>query len=217
MKFEKWAASVLGKGIDFDKAFGVQCVDLVKHYIKNVLEVTPQSIGNAIEYYNKRNTLSYLATNFTWHNNTPKFIPKKGDICVFKTKSGIGHVSIATGEGDTSIFYSYDQNYPKGQHEPTAKIAHNYTNFLGVLRPKNQKNIKKSTTKKTTYKTEVGKKYKLKKFTALNSKADFSGKNYGYLKNTTVVILSHYNKKVDKIKVVKTGRVAYIQIDNLSL
>lgn len=216
MKFEKWAASVLGKGIDFDKAYGVQCVDLVKHYIKNVLEITPQSIGNAIEYYNKRKTSKYLIDNFIWHNNTPKFVPKKGDICVFKTNSGIGHVSISTGEGDTKIFYSLDQNYPKGQHEPTAKIAHNYKNFLGVLRPKNKKNLKELTTK-TSYKTEIGKNYKLKKFTALNSKSNFTGKSYGYLKNTTVTILSHYNEKVDKVRVIKTGRIAYIQIENLNL
>lgn len=139
MTFNKWVKQNLGKGIDYDGTYGVQCVDLAKHYIKNVLGVTPQSIGNAIEYYNKRKTSEYLTKNFRWIDNTAEFIPKKGDLCVFTSKSGNGHISVATGEGTTSYFYSYDQNFPKAKHEPMTKIKHSYTSFLGVLRPKKKK------------------------------------------------------------------------------
>lgn len=139
MTFNKWVKENLGKGIDYDGTYGVQCVDLAKHYIKNVLGVTPQSIGNAIEYYNKRKTSEYLTKNFKWIDNTAEFIPKKGDLCVFTSKSGNGHISVATGEGTTSYFYSYDQNFPKAKHEPMTKIKHSYTSFLGVLRPKTKK------------------------------------------------------------------------------
>ncbi|MDO4363917.1 MAG: CHAP domain-containing protein [Clostridia bacterium] len=139
MTFNKWVKENLGKGIDYDGVYGVQCVDLAKHYIKNVLGITPESIGNAIEYYNKRKTSEYLTKNFKWIDNTPEFIPKKGDLCVFTSKSGNGHISVATGEGTTSYFYSYDQNFPKAKHEPMTKIKHSYTSFLGVLRPKKKK------------------------------------------------------------------------------
>lgn len=141
MTYDKWVKQNIGKGIDYDGTYGVQCVDLAKHYIKNVLGITPQSIGNAIEYYNKRKTSEYLTKNFKWIDNTAEFIPKKGDLCVFTSKSGHGHISVATGEGTTSYFYSYDQNFPKAKHEPMTKIKHSYTSFLGVLRPKNQANI----------------------------------------------------------------------------
>lgn len=144
--FETWVKENLGKGIDFDGAYGVQCVDLAKHYIKNVLGITPKSIGNAIEYYNKRNTEQYLTSNFVWIGNTPEFVPQKGDLAVFTSKTGNGHISVCTGDGTTSYFYSYDQNYPKSQHEPMTKIKHSYSSFLGVLRPK--KNI---TQKKVSY------------------------------------------------------------------
>ena len=33
MTFEKWVSQNLGKSIDYDGVYGVQCVDLVKHYI----------------------------------------------------------------------------------------------------------------------------------------------------------------------------------------
>ena len=88
MTFDEWACANIGKGIDYDNVYSVQCVDLVKHYVKNVLGVEPQSIGNAIEYYNKRNKSKYLTDNFVWHPNTITFVPQKGDICVFKSLTG---------------------------------------------------------------------------------------------------------------------------------
>lgn len=141
MKFDTWVKNNLGKAIDYDSAYGVQCVDLAKHYIKNVLGINPKSIGNAIEYYNKRNSEKYLKDNFVWVDNTPDFVPQKGDLGVFKSKSGNGHICVCTGQGGKTYFYSYDQNYPKALHEPMTKIKHTYTSFLGVLRPKNQENI----------------------------------------------------------------------------
>lgn len=170
MTFNKWVKENLGKGIDYDGTYGVQCVDLAKHYIKNVLGVTPQSIGNAIEYYNKRKTSEYLTKNFKWIDNTAEFIPKKGDLCVFTSKSGNGHISVATGEGTTSYFYSYDQNFPKAKHEPMTKIKHSYTSFLGVLRPKK----KKSTSLKyfKAYKGDSGS--IVDALEAIGAKSDFS-------------------------------------------
>lgn len=170
MTFNKWVKENLGKGIDYDGTYGVQCVDLAKHYIKNVLGVTPQSIGNAIEYYNKRKTSEYLTKNFKWIDNTAEFIPKKGDLCVFTSKSGNGHISVATGEGTTSYFYSYDQNFPKAKHEPMTKIKHSYTSFLGVLRPK-----KKKSTSLKYFKTYKGDSESIvDALEAIGAKSDFS-------------------------------------------
>lgn len=170
MTFNKWVKENLGKGIDYDGTYGVQCVDLAKHYIKNVLGVTPQSIGNAIEYYNKRKTSEYLTKNFKWIDNTAEFIPKKGDLCVFTSKSGNGHISVATGEGTTSYFYSYDQNFPKAKHEPMTKIKHSYTSFLGVLRPK-----KKKSTSLNYFKAYKGdSKSIVDALEAIGAKSDFS-------------------------------------------
>ena len=165
MIMDKWVEKNLGKSIDYDGVYGVQCVDLIKHFVKNVLLVEPQSIGNAIEYYRKRKTSSYLKTNFKWISNSAKFVPQKGDICVFTSKSGNGHISVATGEGTTSYFYSYDQNYPSGKHEPMTRVKHSYASFLGVLRPKfkgtiiNAPTVTKGKTYKLTAKCTVYKNF----------------------------------------------------------
>lgn len=178
MTFEKWVSQNLGKSIDYDGVYGVQCVDLVKHYIKNVLGVKPESIGNAIEYYNKRKTSEYLTKNFKWIDNTAEFIPKKGDLCVFTSKSGNGHISVATGEGTTSYFYSYDQNFPRAKHEPMTLVKHSYTSFLGVLRPKN----KKSTVKR--FKTYKGDRLSIvDALEAIGAKSDFDYRKKIAVKN----------------------------------
>ncbi|WP_294847976.1 CHAP domain-containing protein [uncultured Eubacterium sp.] len=181
MTFNKWVKQNIGKSIDYDGTYGVQCVDLAKHYIKNVLGVTPQSIGNAIEYYNKRKTSEYLTKNFKWIDNTAEFIPKKGDLCVFTSKSGNGHISVATGEGTTSYFYSYDQNFPKAKHEPMTKIKHSYTSFLGVLRPK-----KKKSTSLKYFKAYKGDSESIvDALEAIGAKSDFSYRKKIAAKNKT--------------------------------
>ena len=58
----------------------------------------------------------------------------------------------------------------------------------------------------------VGKHKKLKANVKLWSKPELNGTSYSYLKNTEVKILENVNNDVDKVKAVRTGRVAYINI-----
>lgn len=203
MTFDKWVKENLGKGIDYDGAYGVQCVDLAKHYIKNVLGVTPQSIGNAIEYYNKRKTSEYLTKNFKWIDNTAEFIPKKGDLCVFTSKSGNGHISVATGEGTTSYFYSYDQNFPKAKHEPMTKIKHSYTSFLGVLRPK-----KKKSTSSKYFKTYKGDSESIvDALEAIGAKSDFSYRKKIAAKNKIKDYKGTPEQNEKMLRLLKSGKL----------
>lgn len=203
MTFDKWVKENLGKGIDYDGTYGVQCVDLAKHYIKNVLGVTPQSIGNAIEYYNKRKTSEYLTKNFKWIDNTAEFIPKKGDLCVFTSKSGNGHISVATGEGTTSYFYSYDQNFPKAKHEPMTKIKHSYTSFLGVLRPKK----KKSTTLKYFKAYKGDSESIVDSLEAIGAKSDFSYRKKIAAKNKIKDYKGTPEQNEKMLRLLKTGKL----------
>lgn len=140
MTFNEFVNLFNGKATDFDKGSGVQCVDLAKMYIYYVLGIEPKAIGNAEAYWRRYNELPYLHDNFNRIPNTPSFVPQKGDIVVWDTRHGkYGHIAIATGEGDTKYFYSYDQNWAiKKMH----KVKHDYKGgFAGVLRPKAQEKI----------------------------------------------------------------------------
>ena len=137
MTFDEFIKTYNGKKIDYDGVCGVQCVDLIKLYLLKCFNILPGSWGNAHAYFDNFNNISELKNNFTRIANTPKFVPQKGDIAVWgKSLNGnYGHIAICTGEGNTTYFYSYDQNWT-GRHDACTKIKHNYSHFLGVLRPK---------------------------------------------------------------------------------
>lgn len=172
MYFDDYIKKFVGQKIDYDKVYGVQCVDLIKHYIKNVLEIEPQSIGNALDYYNKRYSSDYLATNFKWLDYKKGFKFKKGDIIVFKSQSIFGHIGLCSGEYGKRGVWVYDENY-KGTGAGITKRLYLYNDanykILGVLRPINRDKIApifklkanyKSTEQITTYQNSTLK-YKL--------------------------------------------------------
>lgn len=94
-----------------------------------------------------------------------------------------------------------------------------FSNDKGNEQKKEEKKTetKKAQTKKTEKKKEktkikntVGKKKTLKKNCYLYKKKNLSGKKYTYLKNTRVKVLKNISTKVDYVKVIVTGRKAYI-------
>lgn len=140
MDYNEFIKTYKGKSFDYDGVSGVQCVDLVKQYLNKVFGIKPGSWGNAKDYYENYNSNKILKANFTRIANTADFIPKKGDIAVWGTGLGnkYGHIAIATGEGTTSYFYSYDLNW---NGKTVKKVKHTYKGFLGVLRAKDQEKI----------------------------------------------------------------------------
>lgn len=139
MRFDEFIKKYLGRAVDYDGSCGAQCVDLIKMYLKIVLGITPKAIGNAHAYFDNFALHSFLNKNFVRIKNSKKFVPLKGDICVWSKKMNkYGHVSIATGAGDTNKFISYDMNW--GGKE-MRMVEHDYNYFLGVLRPIDRGNI----------------------------------------------------------------------------
>lgn len=104
-----------------------QCVDLANKWITEGLGLSPIIGTNAQDFPSK-------ATEFTYILNTPDGVPSAGDLVIFKSADGVGHISIFV-SGTASLFTSFDQNYPSGS--PCHIVSHNYRNVLGWLRPKN--------------------------------------------------------------------------------
>lgn len=139
MNYQEFINEYNGKSFDYDGISGVQCVDLIKMYLDKVFEIKSSAWGNAKDYYENFNNLP-LKNYFTRIKNTPDLIPQKGDICIWGTGLGnkYGHIAIATGEGTAKQFYSYDLNWGV---KTVRRVLHNYTGFLGVLRPNDQTKI----------------------------------------------------------------------------
>lgn len=126
----------VGKSYGYNGTYVGQCVSLVKNYIKEVLGVTPQAIGDAKDYWSKRNT-AYIKGIFTPISNTPSFVPQRGDVFV-RTSGTYGHIGIVL-EATQDYFYTVEQNY--NGCKVVKNIKHTDWHNINFLRPKNQSNI----------------------------------------------------------------------------
>jgi len=125
--------------VDYDGAYGGQCVDLFRYFNKEVLGIAqPKGVNGAKDFWNNYDKDANLFNNFDRIKNTPTFVPQLGDVAIWGNGT-YGHIAICTGKGDVKTFESFDQNYPTGSacHYQT----HNYSGFLGVFRPKAQDKI----------------------------------------------------------------------------
>lgn len=124
----KWAVSNIGNRLTDGQPYGAQCATFIIEFTKKYWDVHPK--GNAKDFI-----------NFKWPKGFQVIkgknqIPQPGDIFVFDGE--YGHTGIVT-EANAKYFNSIDQNWyneslTKGS--PTAFVEdHEYTNFLGVIRP----------------------------------------------------------------------------------
>ena len=136
MKFSKFLETY-EKGKSYpapDGTYKGECVSLVKCYIKDVLGVTPQSIGDAKEYWLKRKG-DYIKSIFKPLKKGAKL--QKGDVAV-RTTGTYGHIMIIQSV-DKDGFTTIEQNnggcrVVKWMHYPLTADFH-------YLRPLNQSNI----------------------------------------------------------------------------
>jgi len=126
----------VGKSYAYNGTYKGECVSLVKCFIKEVLGTMPKSIGNAKDYWSKRNT-AYIQSLFIPIANTPDFVPQKGDVFV-RTSGTYGHIGIVL-EATTDYFYTIEQNY--NGCRTVKNIRHTDWKNINFLRPKNQQNI----------------------------------------------------------------------------
>jgi hypothetical protein len=139
MKLKEFIGKYDGKYLDWDGAFGAQCVDQARFYFSEVcgLERQPAGVVGAKDFYLLFEKDPVLKGNFQKIPNTPEFVPKPGDVVIWdKSKTNpYGHIAIFV-EGDVRSFDSLDQNLPAGS--ACRLVHHTYSNVLGFLRPKKE-------------------------------------------------------------------------------
>ena len=122
-----WVYAQEGKYLDYDGAYGAQCVDLIQYYYA-YFGKTSYAVGNACKYVTNN-----LPDGWIRIQNTSDFVPEPGDIAVWGTElNETGHVSIVLSANKNS-FVSMDQNWPRGSY--CKQVSHSYGKFWGVIRP----------------------------------------------------------------------------------
>ncbi|MDV7990488.1 CHAP domain-containing protein [Rhodococcus sp. IEGM 1374] len=127
-----WAVERIGQRIDYDGAYGSQCMDLVVAMCVEGFGWRPY--GNAIR-------LTDQAVPVGWQRvrKTASFIPAPGDIAIWGLNeyATYGHTGIIESANEQT-FVSIDQNWfnpSLAVGSPAARVQHNYYGFWGVLRP----------------------------------------------------------------------------------
>lgn len=131
MKLSDFIAKYNGKFVEYHSySSGAtnQCVDLVNQWITEGLGLTAIIGTNAQDFPKKK------GNEFDYILNTPTGQPEPGDLMIFKSADGVGHISIHVKNISLSLFTSFDQNYPL--KSPCKLVNHNYANVLGWLRSK---------------------------------------------------------------------------------
>ena len=133
MYFEQFMTRYCGKKVDFDGAFGAQCVDLFRQYCRDVLDIPHTgSVDGAKDLYLKYNDLPLEKKYFTkCAKNT---VPQFGMVAVWNATqtNSYGHVAIVVGKIDASTLIVFEQN---GVLQDGAKLVRRETkNLLGYLK-----------------------------------------------------------------------------------
>ena len=135
MTIDQFITKYEGKKVDWDGAYGGQCVDLFRQYLNDVLNFPqPRGVVGAADFWTNYDSDPNLKNNFQKIANSPTGVPAKGDVMVWNKKAGggFGHISIFL-EGNVNLFTSLDQNWPT--LSKVTKTVHDYSNVYGWLRP----------------------------------------------------------------------------------
>ena len=138
MYLEQFITKYCGKKVDYDGAFGAQCVDLFRQYCRDVLDVPHTgSVDGAKELYERYADLPLEKKYFT--RLTKSATPSYGLVAVWGATptNKYGHVAIVICKMDASSLLVFEQN---GVLQDGAKIVKRDTKYLlGYLKAKGGK------------------------------------------------------------------------------
>jgi hypothetical protein len=126
-----------GRYLDWDHAYGFQCVDVMRAYVKDVYDLGPYiaipTRGYAKDIYkNFKDNLWFKKIP-----NTPTGVPQKGDIIFWDfypfVTGWAGHVGIID-SANVNNFIVFNQNYPT--NNPCLFRRFNYRGVMGWLNRK---------------------------------------------------------------------------------
>lgn len=142
MRLDQFIAKYLGTTTDIDGVYGVQCVDLIKAYLREMFGIPVQPLGDAIEYWTA--TRPVLLSKFD-RVHSGDALP--GDIVILSGTSGnsAGHIGIAVDGGDSENVALLEQNGARlgGDVQPGDEVRIRQipkTRIAGLLRPKQSSN-----------------------------------------------------------------------------
>jgi len=134
MTFFEFVRKYNGKQVDVDSSYGYQCVDLMRKYCEEVLNLSLYSLPGVLGAGDLWNKVPDNHPNFKKLKNWPWAVPQQGDIILWgrSKKLPYGHVAIVN-TADLWKISSFDQNWD-GKQRCAVVDNHNYSGCQGWLR-----------------------------------------------------------------------------------
>lgn len=133
MTYNDFKAKWIGNPINYDNAYGAQCMDVYRMFVKEVLNV-PQSppVKGAKNVWD-----TYLPEYFDKIINTPDGVPEQGCIAIWSVGE-FGHIGIVD-SADKQYLTCFEQNWTQAGTANDGKGVseirkHTYANVLGWLK-----------------------------------------------------------------------------------
>lgn len=133
MTYNDFKAKWIGNPINYDNAYGAQCMDVYRMYVKEVLNA-PQSppVKGAKNVWD-----TYLPEYFDKVVNTPDGVPEQGCIAIWSVGE-FGHIGIVD-SADKQYLTCFEQNWTQAGTASDGKGVseirkHTYANVLGWLK-----------------------------------------------------------------------------------
>ena len=147
MILQEFINKYIGKLVDFDGAFGAQCVDLIRQYFKDVwgLPKQPESVEGAEDFYFKHESRPVQRELCNCISYDVKTKPPIGSVVIFRAHPGnkSGHISICVNTYDygMDVFeqdgIANDKAVNEGRSQEGAKITRwPYDRLVGWLTKK---------------------------------------------------------------------------------
>jgi len=147
MTLQDFIDKYTGKPVDFDGAYGAQCVDLVRQYFRDVWELPkqPEGVEGASDFYfwHKSRRIQQELCNCFPYNGVVR--PPEGSVVIFgaNATNKYGHIGIcvATDKYGMDVFeqdgVENEKALKEGRSQKGAYISHwNYDRLLGWLEKK---------------------------------------------------------------------------------
>lgn len=146
--------------IDVDRRYNGQCADLIIDYVLWFTNNKIRPWGNARDMIPGKNNFEPY---FTWHANTPNYVPPKGSISVFTYGTPgyveFGHIALVE-SANRNTWVAIEQNWNGKGNLPPKRRVDNYFGCAGFWVPNvSKKPVQKATSaaKKVTSKAKVKK------------------------------------------------------------
>jgi len=132
-----WLTAQIGQHLDYDHAYGQQCVDFFNYYYQFLTGDSPYNDGYGVS--GAKDLWNVANTRFTMIPDSASLVPQPGDVLIYGSTwgGGFGHVEVCL-SSDANGAYLAGENEHNNASEGVVRVYRTWAQMkglIGVMRP----------------------------------------------------------------------------------